>query len=332
MRQSPFRVTSALLVAAGFLALQPAVIVHGDPRAQKNPNAPFHLQGRTWANQKAFIDAGLRCGTKHPDQFERGRIEEEVRQILAAKGGGKGKPPGGGGGGGGGVGTTTISVVFHVITSGNGSAGTVSSQAITNQINVLNQAYGGNVQTGAASTPFRFTLDHVEVIANDAWFTMGMGTNAERSAKTALRDGDQRTLNIYTANLGGGLLGWATFPSNYNSDPTYDGVVALYSSLPGGSAAPYNLGDTVTHEVGHWLGLYHTFQGGCQSADQIADTPAEKSAAFGCPVNRDTCTGRKYPGLDPIENFMDYTDDACMFKFTTDQASRTSAQYAAYRQ
>jgi hypothetical protein len=330
MRQSPFRVASALLVAAGFIALQPAVIVHGDPRAQRNPNAPFHLQGRTWANQKAFIDAGLRCGTKHPDQFERGRIEEEVRQILAAKGGGA-KPPGGGGGGGT-VGATTISVFVHVITAANGTTGDVTDQAIANQINVLNQAYAGNVQTGAAQTPFQFRLDGVDRIANGTWFTMGMGTSAERSAKASLRRGDQRTLNIYTANLGGGLLGWATFPASYNSDPTYDGVVVLYSSLPGGSATPYNLGDTATHEVGHWVGLYHTFQGGCTSADQVADTAAERSAAFGCPVNRDTCTGRKWPGLDPIENFMDYTDDACMFKFTTNQASRTSAQYAAYRQ
>ncbi len=219
------------------------------------------------------------------------------------------------------IGSVTIPVWIHVINKGTGiSNGDITTTMINDQMNVLNNAY--------RNTPFKFSLAGTTRTTNSTWFTAGHGSTAERDMKNALRRGNSGTLNFYTNSPGGGLLGWATFPSSYSSNPKMDGVVVLYSSLPGGTAAPYNLGDTGTHEVGHWLGLYHTFQGGCTGGDSVSDTPAESSAAYGCPTGRDTCTTT---GLDPITNFMDYTDDSCMNTFSAGQSARMDSQHATYR-
>jgi len=226
------------------------------------------------------------------------------------------------------MGPVTIPVAFHVITRGDTyNDGNIPLSQIQAQIDVLNASYSG--ATGGAKTPFRFQLASVDRTLNVGWFNMAPRTGREAAMKSALRVGGASTLNIYTADLGHYLLGWATFPWNYSSASSNDGVVILYSSLPGGTAAPYNGGDTATHEIGHWLGLYHTFQGGCTPpGDQVDDTPFEATPAFDCQLDRDTCTA---PGTDPVTNFMDYTDDACMFAFTSGQSLRAAESWTAYR-
>jgi Pregnancy-associated plasma protein-A len=282
--------------------------------AQKEAGRPFVIGGVSWVDQQAFIDHGGRCATKQPDVETMAAIDREVAAYMQARGGVEASATGG-----------TINVYVHVINNGSGLAnGDVPDSQIQDQIDVLNAAY--------APTGWQFSLVSTDRTTNATWYTMGPGTTAERQAKRALRQGSADDLNLYIANIGQGLLGWATFPSDYNHAPRMDGVVVLFTSLPGGSAVPYDQGDTATHEVGHWMGLYHTFQGGCsKNNDQVADTPAERSPAFGCPTGRNTCTGSRYPGNDPITNFMDYTDDACMFQFSAGQDARMDAQFTTYR-
>jgi Pregnancy-associated plasma protein-A len=221
----------------------------------------------------------------------------------------------------------TIPVVFHVIRKSTTVAGgNVPKAWITNQIAVLNDSYRGG--TGGADTGFQFTLQSITRTTNATWFKLTSGK--EKKMKAALKVGGPETLNIYSADLGNSLLGWSYFAQDAAKDGVLDGVVIHFDSLPGGPwDSTYSEGDTATHEIGHWLNLYHTFEGGCAGdGDFIADTPAEASAAYQCPAGRDTCSA---PGTDPITNFMDYTYDSCMYRFTPDQAVRMQEAWTAYR-
>lgn len=229
------------------------------------------------------------------------------------------------------AGEVTIPTYVHVITAKEltPEQQQARQEQAAEQVRVLNRSYSGRSSDRATDTPFRFSLELTDFTVDDAWSTMRYGSAAEQQAKAALRVGGAGTLNIYAANIGGDLLGWATFPQKYEGNPTNDGVVLLTESMPGGNAAPYNRGDTGTHEVGHWLGLYHTFQNGCtKTNDRVSDTPAERRPGYGCPKGRDSC---RSAGVDPIYNFMDYSNDKCMNRFTAGQSDRMSSQWATFR-
>jgi hypothetical protein len=218
----------------------------------------------------------------------------------------------------------TIPVWVHVI-MGSTEAGKLLDTQIAAQISALNADF--------ALAGFTFELVGVTHTTNASWFTMTPGSLAEEQAKTQLRVGGADVLNIYTTNLAqdGGLLGFTTYPWDYAAEPKMDGVMLYFETLPGGTATPYNLGKQAVHEVGHWLGLFHTFEGGaCKGkGDYVADTPAEKEPAFGCPTGRDSCP--REAGLDPVENPMNYSDDACLGGFTPGQNERMQKVYGAYR-
>ncbi|SNT63142.1 Pregnancy-associated plasma protein-A [Asanoa hainanensis] len=299
-----------LLVGAGFAAAPAAGVVaqapagcvaeatHADAKAR--PGRPGHQ------DPNALTDTQVR------------QREGDLAAVLADRR----RPPGATA-----LAAVTIPVVVHVVARDTTRAGGyLPDSMIQQQIAVLNDSYDGGA-VGGAATPFAFQLQSTTRTVRPDWYPIVYGSRAEREMKAALRVGGKDTLNIYTGELSDDLLGWATFPQRKLQSS--DGVVVLGESLPGGTAGIYALGDTATHEVGHWLNLYHTFQGGCsKSGDQVADTPAEAEPAFNCPTGRDTCSAA---GLDPITNFMDYTQDSCMYAFTPGQAARMVDAWSAYR-
>jgi hypothetical protein len=221
-----------------------------------------------------------------------------------------------------GVMAVNIPVAFHIVHRTN-NEGNIPDSRLDAQVNVLNAAYAGS--------GFSFYRASVDRRANNSWNSSTPGSSAERTMKQTLARNVATTLNFYVTKPGQSLLGWATFPWDYAQTDYRHGVVVHYNTLPGGTMAPYNLGDTGTHEVGHYLGLYHTFQGGCSATagDYVSDTAPEASPAYGCPSGRDSCP--TLTGVDPITNFMDYSDDACMYLFSGGQRSRMTAAVAQYK-
>ncbi len=219
----------------------------------------------------------------------------------------------------------TVPVVVHVVSASDGT-GDLSADTVREQVRVLDRAFGGGY--GGADTGFDFELEETVRTVDDRLFSTIAGQGARERAE--MRRGGPETLNLFTADLGRGVLGRSTFPQDYSEDPGGDGVVVDHRTVPGGAREHFDRGHTATHEAGHWLGLFHTFQNGCSwPGDYVGDTPYEREQASGCPVGRDTCPAR--PGSDPVRNFMNYSDDACMSEFTDGQAERMAAHWYAFR-
>lgn len=225
-----------------------------------------------------------------------------------------------------------IPVHVHVI-DGNRVKGP-SRKRVLRQLEVLNAAYGGAQSAEGLDSRFRFYLASFERTRNQDWYTATMFDRDDRQLRRTLHRGGPRSLNLYVAaprdpRSGGRILGWSSVPWRTARFLPLDGVTVHQATLPGGRFRGYNHGDTAVHEVGHWLGLFHTFEGGCSRRnDRVADTPAEADPSIGCPVGKDTCAA---VGVDPVRNFMDYSFDTCMNVFTPGQVSRMMDNWLAYR-
>lgn len=241
-----------------------------------------------------------------------------------------------------------IPVVFHIIYQQENNVWNISTAQVMSQLQVLNEDFLRlNADTtntpvafrpAARNTGISFCLAQRDPQGNattgiirhqfpntTAWSTSTFNS----TVKPATQWDPTRYLNIWIANLSGGVLGYAQFPTGSglpglsgSGAANTDGVVLLYSSVGRPPANPfggvYNRGRTATHEVGHYLGLRHIWgDGGCNVDDFCNDTPGSDAANYGCPTTHVSCGS-----VDMVQNYMDYTDDACMNIFTADQTTR----------
>ncbi len=239
--------------------------------------------------------------------------------------------------------TVTIPVVFHVVY--NTTAQNVSDAMIQSQLAVLNADYGGtnadisslpSVFSGikAGNTGIQFCLAQrtptgavtTGIVRKSTTVTSFIDDDKVKKSSTGGDDAWDATkyLNIWICNLGGGLLGYAQFPGGTAAT---DGVVILYSSLPGGASTPYNKGRTMTHEVGHWLNLRHIWGDANCGSDLVSDTPTQQTSNYGCPAFPHVTCSNGANG-DLFMNYMDYTDDACMYMFSAGQSARMNALFS----
>lgn len=230
-------------------------------------------------------------------------------------------------------GTMEIPVVFNVLYRT--AAQNVSLAQLQSQIDVLNEDFAATNadynltstynSVKAGNTGIRFVL---ETVNRRSTSTVSWSTNdaMKKSAKGIAPTSPTTKLNIWVCNMGGGILGYAQFPGGSSAT---DGVVLDDNATgrTGTAAAPFNKGRTATHEVGHWLNLRHIWGDATCGNDQVADTPPHNTANYGCPAagHMSTCSPAQ---VEMTMNYMDYTDDACMYMFSIGQKTRMQATYA----
>jgi hypothetical protein len=241
----------------------------------------------------------------------------------------------------------TIPVVVHVVY--NTEEQNVSDEQINGQISILNEDYRmRNSDIGSVPEPFRkFCSDCYVEFKLACRDPDGKSTNGITRTSTDVNSfstndrvkysskggvdawPSDKYLNIWVCKLGGGVLGYAQFPGGPKDT---DGVVITYTGFGnmGTAAAPFNLGRTATHEVGHWLNLYHIWGDDtwlsepCSGSDNVDDTPNQEGENYGRPTfPHISCNNG--PNGDMFVNYMDYTDDGSMYMFTKGQVSRIEA-------
>ncbi|MBN4051245.1 choice-of-anchor J domain-containing protein, partial [bacterium AH-315-M05] len=230
----------------------------------------------------------------------------------------------------------TIPIVVHIIH--NGGSENISEAQIQSQIDVLNEDFGKfpgtNGDGNGVDTRARFCLAKISPDGNCTngivriKSTLTDHQSYERALLKELSFWDNtRYLNIYVMKSISGALGYSSYPGG---PPDADGIVVRHNVFGRTGTASSSLGRTTTHELGHWFGLYHTFQGGCgtdtcTTGDLICDTPPAADPNYGCPTGVNSCSNDNPDLPDQIENYMDYSDDACSNMLTNGQKLRIQA-------